>query len=942
MKKLLTLILSIVLFASVASADFFTDVIVTSPNGIWTDSRAYTTLNDAVAAVGANDREIVIASPQTVTTLTIPANVRLRFLRNGSITNSGYLNIQTTNIQADNRRIFTGVGNIDFAAGTVVKTGWFSNIESAFALTVNDTVTLIVTKPQTITASYSLGNNVNLKWEAPGNVLTTNAGATVSNINQIEAGNFQLFAGAGNFRFRDGTNLNSSWFIHLRNIITWVATNRVTLTIQGTLLVDFTDTVPSNIHIDVDTQRGMLSISPGVVLTINSNILAGTYQWFTGTGDVIFGPGSVNIAYPNWWGFVEGTVAGTTPAQKASNSVALQSAIDSLAPIIKIPNGQYCYDTGLVINRNIRFDGAGSIGTYQFDTDIQASDTQLLYTGNGIGISIGNRVFPTSVYNVHLSNFLLQGTVSAIGGIKIGTEAFDIVTWSSLKNITIAFFTNAAHGYGLNLEFCLETLFENVRSTYNRDGIVSYSTAVCTTLRFINTYCGMNERYGAYFDGGFSDASFIGLICESNDDSGLYITGTSRLLTFDRFYSENNGRAPLVGTADVMIVGTVAAQPSMITFNDPFIFGEYVPSDWIIQYPNVPDPTLLLPNGYAHFYIDYANNIVFNNPHLLWWYYLDTQPYSFAFGQITANATYCSIISSDPSYTEEKIYGNHSNGMKIISPNRKAFNMETVPRANLIRLWKNINPYQTFTSTMISATLNRAYAKSDGVSAGDVCAAGINLIPGKFYKLYYDLTNIAAGELPIIFTGENRTKGWGIDTSTAVGENYIYFQATSHDKFLFLSNAAACEWTFDAYLTEIPLSINSETVFAGETSGGLMRHTAEATATPSGTTTFFDILTYVPVGARLLGCQLQVETALTAGETWSADYIGGATTAIIGVGQAVAKSTRTNTLHIDEITATNPTNVRVTRDAGNFTDGVGVIRATIYYESLIVKPILEP
>lgn len=117
------------------------------------------------------------------------------------------------------------------------------------------------------------------------------------------------------------------------------------------------------------------------------------------------------------------------------------------------------------------------------------------------------------------------------------------------------------------------------------------------------------------------------------------------------------------------------------------------------------------------------------------------------------------------------------------------------------------------------------------------------------------------------------------------------------------------------------------------TLGGYVRTFVEATGTPSGTTTYFDIAVNVPSGTKLLGCQLRVDTALTAGETWGAAYITGSTTAIAAAGQAVAKNTKVNKMHVDEIT-TGVTKVRITRDAGNFTDAVGVIRAVVYYETL--------
>uniref|UniRef100_A0A6M3K498 Putative pectate lyase n=1 Tax=viral metagenome TaxID=1070528 RepID=A0A6M3K498_9ZZZZ len=289
MKKLFIALCLILALSTSAKAEFFSDVILTGTQGIWVDARSYSSLGAAITAIGANDREIVVVSPQVVTTLTVPSNVRLRFLRDGSITNSDQLTINTKNISADNRQIFTGVGNIDFAAGTVLRTAWFSNIETAFALTVNDTVTLIVSKATNVTASYSPGNNVTLKWEAAGNILTANVGVTISNIGQIEAGNYQILAGAGNFRFRDGPELNLTWFPTLRAAITWINTNKATLVANASHPVDFSDSIPSNINVQIRI-GGELSVSPGITLTIANakQIDIGPYYFdpFAGTGSV--------------------------------------------------------------------------------------------------------------------------------------------------------------------------------------------------------------------------------------------------------------------------------------------------------------------------------------------------------------------------------------------------------------------------------------------------------------------------------------------------------------------------------------------------------------------------------------------------------------------------------------------------------------------------------
>jgi|GEM_PF-6649861 len=298
MKQLKIFFLSLLLLITLSTgvkAEYLSDVIVTSPNGIWTDSRTYSSLGAAITAVGANQRTIVIAKPQVVAALTVPANVTLRFERDGAIANSGILTINTTSIIADNHQIFTGTGDIDFADGSIVRLSWFSNLLTALTVTADDKVTLIINKSITALASYAVGANVILRWDAPGNIITANAGVVISNINQVEAGNYQILAGAGSFRFRDGTELNLSWFPMLRTALTWINTNKVSLVVNTSSPVDYSDSVPSNINIRIE-RGGDLAIAAGITLTFASyrQIDIGPYYLdpFTGTGSVTFTGGS--------------------------------------------------------------------------------------------------------------------------------------------------------------------------------------------------------------------------------------------------------------------------------------------------------------------------------------------------------------------------------------------------------------------------------------------------------------------------------------------------------------------------------------------------------------------------------------------------------------------------------------------------------------------------
>lgn len=90
-------------------------------------------------------------------------------------------------------------------------------------------------------------------------------------------------------------------------------------------------TIPENVALTV-VKGG--SINHGdYSLTINGSLTVGSYQVFTGSGQVILGPGSVSEILPNWFG----------------SSNAIQKAIDcahnSSVKIVKIPNGYSSVET---------------------------------------------------------------------------------------------------------------------------------------------------------------------------------------------------------------------------------------------------------------------------------------------------------------------------------------------------------------------------------------------------------------------------------------------------------------------------------------------------------------------------------------------------------------------------------------------------------------------
>jgi hypothetical protein len=122
---------------------------------------------------------------------------------------------------------------------------------------------------------------------------------------------------------------------------------------------------------------------------------------------------------------------------------------------------------------------------------------------------------------------------------------------------------------------------------------------------------------------------------------------------------------------------------------------------------------------------------------------------------------------------------------------------------------------------------------------------------------------------------------------------------------------------------------------ADGTTGGVSILAAEATANITAAHTI-TIQVNVPTASKLLGCQLRVDTALTAGETWNAQYVTGATQSIAAT-QAVAKNTKVNKwFDVNAATdiASDEVDITIQRSSNPGVDvftAAGVIRAIVYY-----------
>jgi len=129
--------------------------------------------------------------------------------------------------------------------------------------------------------------------------------------------------------------------------------------------------------------------------------------------------------------------------------------------------------------------------------------------------------------------------------------------------------------------------------------------------------------------------------------------------------------------------------------------------------------------------------------------------------------------------------------------------------------------------------------------------------------------------------------------------------------------------------------VNGSLRTSGGTTGGLSILAAEAAAAIAAAATI-TIQVNVPTGSRILGCQLRVDEALAAGETWDAVYITGSAQSI-ATNQAVAVNTKV-IKHFDVNTdpdiSTGEVDITIEKNSNPGVDAFsaqGNIRAIVYY-----------
>ena len=315
----------------------------------------------------------------------------------------------------------------------------------------------------------------------------------------------------------------------------------------------------------------------------------------------------------------------------ADDTAAFVAAYNSNAAVINIPAGAFKITATLVIDRPVAFVGANAQGDNV--GAVSASSTRLVYTGTGEALRIVATGTGNGMSGVRVENLYLVGTASSDGGIRIGTV--DYLLHSRFSNLYIAGFTNAGAGlgYGIKVEKCLGTMFENVYCRANKIGFHIYGVA--TSLYFASCWARSNSSYGWLIEQ-LLGSSFCQCLAEANGATGLCINARNgqnvSQLMFDAWYSELHNGAQNPRSILVTRTGTGTAQD--ISFYSPTLYDFFNP-------PTYTTPVIKFET---------CDNVYLEN--------VTIQSFASGFAECTAGTQLCEIIGRGTTVDPANVTGN--------------------------------------------------------------------------------------------------------------------------------------------------------------------------------------------------------------------------------------------------------------------------------------------
>lgn len=378
----------------------------------------------------------------------------------------------------------------------------------------------------------------------PGNLATLQA--------EVDAVELDLASRAVITSVADGLQISSGvlrvkYFVDPSLHISLAAADTAAVSSGGVILIDTPFTTPTTTFAAPVLVTGWGRFTKGSgILTFNGGlqVLPVTRQVFFGysPGDILFGRGTLEYPYPQWWG-AKGDWNGSTGTDNYS---IIMCAVTSMPYASEVPiiNGNFAYTRSIVSRDGTVLVGQGTAAstlTYtgtDFAVNFGNYDQSLLFAGHREGLGVRH-------LRINLNSALADGAVALYGtkganvddlyieGIPSTTTSYAVVIdrghatgASILNNLTKVRSAHTAHGFA-----ALATV-----TSLKLDGC----SAICDgTVGSNGFYFGVTAGQGSSINGGNAESCYNGikiegqgitvsaLRFEGNSNSDLFLDTTS-------------------------------------------------------------------------------------------------------------------------------------------------------------------------------------------------------------------------------------------------------------------------------------------------------------------------------------------------------------------------------------------------------------------------------
>ena len=465
--------------------------------------------------------------------------------------------------------------------------------------------------------------------------------------------------------------------------------------------------------------------------------------------------------------------------------------------------------------------------------------------------------------------------------------------------------------------------FNDVKSHFNLGYGANFEGGLFNNDVFINCVFNFNRLGGVYYHNLASQTQaqkYINCFMELNgngivDAFGIWVDQTSSNLQLDSCFIEGNG----IGDATNLSYGVRVKSPSFLSVTGTTIAAQRFPVyiDTFVSDGLVNIEGSIITNNQA--LVPFTECAVFINQGIRGLVNIQKSKSSF-FGVQPFVLT--STGSSTPVIVDLN-YPQIINSQGAESVKNGTFTTDTTD-------WGATNCTLSSVAGGFSGNCLEITATS---GASQTAGQSNTLTIGQYYRASIYVKSGTSGDESFAFFD---TLGMfsvnGVTSSTWTKHERI-FKATSSSVPMRIGKNSATIGTmlFDnASITAVAQTITESNALVGS-SGGLSKSVVEASV-PIAAAASAVIPINVLNGEKILGVQLRVDSALTAGDLWDAAFSGGSTD-VITTARAVAKNTKFNLL--TSIITTGTTNITVTKNGGgSFTAG-GSISAIVYIEKLV-------